>query len=540
MKKLLSMVLCAMMALTLAGCGGSSDDSSTYTYSSELDIKNLDSSDAEDGCSFTALHAIIDGLMKPAKDGTTTYGIAKSSEVSEDGLTHTYKLRDAKWSNGDAVTANDFVYAWQRIFKKKGNYYYMFCDGIANIAGAQELSDKIDAEQDLTDEDLNKLGVKAVDDKTLEITTTTRVSFFDELMSFPCFYPINEKFCEKQGDKYGKSAKTILGNGAFTMTNWEPGSVAEFEKNDKFYAAKDVKIDKLVMKLVQEPKVAAQAFEAGETDFAIINSDLVDKYKKDESFKNISEGFLFYIQPNLENSDLANLNVRKAISLAINREDLCENVLKDGSQVAGGFIPSGLATSPDGVDFRKDSGNFTSYDKKKAQESLDEGLKELGKDQITLRITYGTDESPMDVFATYLQNALSKLDGIKVEMVATTKQDRIYNKQKNGDYDLATTRWGPDYGDPTTYLTMGISTNSNNYGKWSNSEYDQLVDQVGVESDVNRRWQEMKDAEKILLDDYAYIPVFEKGAATLQNPKVKNLVIKPCRTISFEYVEKTE
>ena len=104
----------------------------------------------------------------------------------------------------------------------------------------------------------------------------------------------------------------------------------------------------------------------------------------------------------LENSDLANLNVRKAISLAINRKDLCENVLKDGSQVAGGFIPSGLATSPDGVDFRKDSGNFTSYDKKKAQESLDEGLKELGKSEITLRVTYGTDESPMDVFATYL------------------------------------------------------------------------------------------------------------------------------------------
>ena len=540
MKKLFSMVLCAMMALTLAGCGGSGDDSSTYTYSSELDIKNLDSADAEDGCSFTALHAIIDGLMKPAKDGTTTYGIAKSSEVSEDGLTHTYKLRDAKWSNGDPVTANDFVYAWHRIFKNKGNYYYMFCDGIANIAGAQELSDKIDAEQDLTDDDLNSLGVKAVDDKTLEVTTTTRVSFFDELMSFPCFYPINEKFCEKQGDKYGKSADSVLANGAFTMTNWEPGSVAEFEKNDKFYAAKDVKIDKLVMKLVQEPKVAAQSFEAGETDFAIINSDLVDKYKKDESFKNISEGFLFYIQPNLENSDLANLNVRKALSLAINRKDLCENVLKDGSQAAKGFVPSGLSISPEGKDFRDEADTYTSYDKKAAQAALDEGLKELGKSEITLRVTYGTDESPMDVFATYLQNALSKLDGIKVEMVATTKQDRIYNKQKNGDFDLAVTRWGPDYGDPTTYLTIALSTNSNNYGKWSNSEYDQLVGQVGVESNVTKRWQEMKDAEKILLDDYAYIPVFEKGAATLQNPKVKNLVIKPCRTISFEYVEKTE
>ena len=540
MKKLLSMVLCAMMALTLAGCGGSGGDSSTYTFSSELDIKNLDSSDADDGCSFTAMHAVIDGLMKTDKKGNVVNGVASSSEVSDDGLTHTYKIRkDAKWANGDPVTANDFVYAWHRIFQKKGQYYYMFCDGIASIVGAQEMSDKIDNEEDITDADLDAMGVKAIDDKTLEVTTTTRVSFFDELMSFPCFYPINEKFCEKQGDKYGKSAKTILGNGAFTMTNWEPGSVAEFEKNDKYYDAKTVKIDKLVMKLVQDPKVAAQAFEAGETDFAPINSDLVDKYKKDDSFKQINEGYLFYISVNFQNSDLANLNVRKAISLAINRKDLCENVLKDGSQVAGGFIPSGLATSPDGVDFRKDSGNFTSYDKKKAQESLDEGLKELGKDQITLRITYGTDESPMDVFATYLQNALSKLDGIKVEMVATTKQDRIYNKQKNGDYDLATTRWGPDYGDPTTYLTMGISTNGNNYGKYTNSELDALMDKVANESDVNTRWQEMIDAEKIMMDDLCYIPVFEKGTATLQNKDVKGLVIRPVGVpYTFQYVSK--
>ena len=542
MKKYVSLLLCFLMIFSLAGCGGNSkEDTSTYTYSSELDIKNLDSSDADDQCSLRAIRAVIDGLMKTNKKGNITYGIAKSEEVSEDGLTHTYKLRkDAKWVNGDPVTANDFVYAWHRIFKNKGNYYYMFADGIASIQGAQELSDKIDAGEELTDDDLNSMGVKALDDYTLEVKTTVRVSFLDELLAFPPFYPINEKFAEKQGNKYGKSAKTILGNGAFTMTNWEPGSVAEFEKNESYYDQKHVKLNKLVMKLVQEPKVAAQSFEAGETDYAPINSDLVDKYKDDEAFKQVYDGFLFYISVNFQNSDLANLNVRKAISLAINRKDLCENVLKDGSQVAGGFIPSGLATNPDGVDFRKDSGNFTSYDKKKAQESLEEGLKELGKDQITLRITYGTDESPMDVFATYLQNALSKLDAIKVEMVATTKQDRIYNKQKNGDFDLAVTRWGPDYGDPTTYLTIALSTNSNNYGKWSNSEYDQLVGQVGVESDVNKRWQEMKDAEKILLDDYAYIPVFEKGAATLQNPKVKNLVIKPCRTISFEYVEKTE
>lgn len=174
----------------------------------------------------------------------------------------------------------------------------------------------------------------------------------------------------------------------------------------------------------------------------------------------------------------------------------------------------------------------------KAQQALDRGLKELGKSEIKLRITYGTDESPMDVIATYLQNALSKLKGIKVEMVATTKQDRIYNKQKNGDYDLSVTRWGPDYGDPTTFLTIDISTNSNNYGKYVSSDFDNYMGQAASESDVRVRWQELLEAEKILMTDLGSIPVFEKGSATLQNTKVKNLVIKPCNVLSFQYVEK--
>ena len=539
MKKLLSMLLCAMMALSLAGCGGSSDDSSTYTFSSELDIKNLDSSDADDGCSFTAMHACIDGLMGLDKDGNITEAIAKKSETSEDGLTHTYTLRDAKWSNGDAVTANDFVYAWQRIFKKKGQYYYMFCDGIASIEGAQALSDKIDAGEELTDADFDAFAVKAVDDKTLEVKTTVPVSYFDELMSFPCFYPINEKFCEEKGDQYAKNAASVLSNGAFTMINWEPGSVAEFEKNDQYWNADTVKLENLVMKLVQKPEVAATSFQNGETDFAPISSDLVDKYKDEDTFQQINEGYLFYISINFKNTDLANKNVRKALSLAINREDFCENKLKDGSQPASGFVPKGLSISPEGKDFREEAATYTSYNVEEAQAALDAGLKELGKSEITLRLTYGTDESPMDQLATYLQNAFTKLKGLNIEMVATTKQDRIYNKQENGDYDICTTRWGPDYGDPTTYLTMGISNNGNNYGKWSNAEYDALMNKVAVESDAKVRWQEMIDAEKILCEDYCFIPVFEKGTATLQNTKVKGLVIRPVGVpYTFNYVEK--
>ena len=164
MKKILSLFLCCLIVLTLTGCGGSNGDDiiTTYTYSSELDIKNLDSSDADDGCSLKAIHAVIDGLTKTDKKGNIVNAVAKSEELSEDGLTHTYKLRkDFKWTNGDPVTAHDFVYEWQRIFRKKGSYYYMFVDGIASIEGAQELSDKIDAGEELTDDDLNSMGVKA-------------------------------------------------------------------------------------------------------------------------------------------------------------------------------------------------------------------------------------------------------------------------------------------------------------------------------------------------------------------------------------------
>lgn len=294
------------------------------------------------------------------------------------------------------------------------------------------------------------------------------------------------------------------------------------------------------MKLVQDPKVAAQSFMAGETDYAPINSDLVDKYKKDKAFKQVYDGYLYYLSVNFKNEDLANSNIRQAVSLSINRKDLCDKVLKDGSSAATGFIPTGVATSPDGKDFRKESGTYITYSQEKAQKAVDQGLKELGKSEITLRITYGTDESPMDVIATYLQNSLSKLNGIKVEMVATTKQDRIYNKQKNGDYDLAVTRWGPDYGDPTTFLTLDLSTNNNNYGKYANPEFDNYLEQAAVESDVRVRWQDLLNAEKVLMTDLGSIPVFEKGSATLQNTKVKNLVIKPCNVISFQYVEKTE
>lgn len=539
MKKLVSFVLCLTMLVSLAGCGKakSSADGKTFTFASELDINTLDSTVSDDGMSFNAMHAIIDGLMGLDKDGNITYAIAASYTLSDDKLVYTYKLRDTQWSNGTKVTADDFVYAWQRLIKNAGNYAYMLGSDGAAITNADALMEKQANGEEITQADLDTLGVKALDEHTLEVTVERPCSYFDELMTFPCYYPINRAYAEEKGDTYAKTADSVLSNGAFTLKTWELGSKAVFEKNPNYWNKDAVKIDKLVMTLVQDPKTAATNFDSGYNDFAIINSSLVDKYKDTAEYVTYSEGYLFYLQLNLNNEVLANENIRKALSLAVDRTDFADNILKDGSKEANGFIPSGLCIN-NGIDFRTQAVDFTSYDFTQAQEALNAGLQELGKDSVTIQLLYGTDESPMDQMATYLQNAFSKLEGLKVEMVATTKKDRIYNKQKNREYEVALTRWGPDYGDATTYLNLLLDGNSNNYGDYISDTYMAKMDEVKSTADAAERFNKMVEAEQIAMQDYAVIPIFEKGSAVLIRSNVKNLVHRPVGVpYTFNYVE---
>ena len=190
-------------------------------------------------------------------------------------------------------------------------------------------------------------------------------------MSFPCYFPQNQKFVEKCGKNYATKPEYILGNGAYKMTKWIKGNKATFTKNDKYYDAKSVKTKNLEMYLVQDPKTVAQNFDNGKVDYATINSTLVDKYKGKDTFKAIREGYLAYLICNFKADTTANKNLRHALSYAINRKDLCDNILKDGSQPATGFVPAQLCKSPSGKDFREESGKYTDYDVKKAQEYLD-------------------------------------------------------------------------------------------------------------------------------------------------------------------------
>ena len=524
----------ATAAGMLAGCG-SKTDTDTFRFASELDIQGMDSTVVDDGMSFNAIHAITDGLTAVNEKGKTAPAIAKSWDVSDDGKTYTFHLRDAKWSNGDKVTANDFVYSWRKIIKDAGNYAYMLGNGGASVKNADAL---MELGANATDEQMATLGVTAKDDKTLVVELENKVPYFTDLMAFPCYFPQNEKFVEKCGKNYGTKPEYTLSNGAYKMTKWVKGNKATFTKNDKYYDAKTVATKNLEMYLVQDPKTAAQNFDNGKVDYATINSTLVDKYKGKDTFTTFNEGYLFYLQLNFKNSTVANKNLREALAYAINRKDLCENVLKDGSKAATGFVPSQLSTSPAGKDFRDTAGKYVSYDQKKAQEYLDAAKKELGTDTITIDLLYGTDESPMDTMAEYLQGSFAKLKGLKVNMVATVKKDRIYNREANGNFQVVCTRWGPDYADPTTYLNLANTGNSNNYGKYTNAKYDALMEQVQTESDLTKRWDLMVQAEKIIMDDLAYIPVFEKGSAALKAKNVSGLVQVPVGVpYTFKYVK---
>ena len=527
-KVLLALTTAAGM---LAGCG-SKTDTDTFRFANDTDIVGMDSTVVDDAMSFNAITAITDGLTTVDVKGNTIPGIAKSWNVSNNGLTYTFHLRDAKWANGDDVTAQDFVYSWHRIIKNAGNYAYMLGSEGASIKNADSL---IDLGTTATDEQLNTLGIKATDDKTVVVDLEKNVPYFVGLMSFPCYFPQNQKFVEKCGKNYATKPEYILGNGAYKMTKWIKGNKATFTKNDKYYDAKSVKTKNLEMYLVQDPKTAAQNFDNGKVDYATINSTLVDKYKGKDTFKAIREGYLAYLICNFKADTTANKNLRHALSYAINRKDLCDNILKDGSQPATGFVPAQLCKSPSGKDFREESGKYVDYDVKKAQEYLDAAKKELGTDTITVDLLYGTDESPMDTFAEYLQGSFTKLKGLKVNMVATVKKDRIYNREASGNFQIACTRWAPDYADPTTFLNVLTSTNSNNYGKWENAQYNSLLKQAQNETDVNKRWNELLEAEKVMMDDMPNIPVVQTGTAALQAKNVKGLVHN---TVSTPYVFK--
>ena len=524
MKKIIAILLCTAIIFSLVGCSTSStnkttsgtepsttttpsEDAVSVAIAKENDAISMNSMYATDGMSFEMIHATVDGLMDVDADGKIINALAESYTISEDGLVYTFKLRDAQWSNGTPVTANDFVFAWRTcLTSPDAEYNYLFTAGNASVLNADAI---LAGEMEATE-----LGIKAIDEKTLEVTLSAKTPYFLSLMAFTVFYPVNEEFYNAQNGEYALLPDKMLACGPYKLVNWERDTKLEFVKNDTYYDVDKVKIDNLTVNITAEASTSATAFEAGEVSFTKISSDLIDKYKDDPAFTQVLEGYLWYLQPNLNNEIMNNKNLRYALAYAVDKVDLVENVLKDGSVVGNGFVPTTLAAGPDGKDFRATAGDTHSLDKAKAVEYFEKAKEELDMEEITIKLLYETAD-PAKTAAEYLQaNLQQNLPGLIVEMDAQSKEARL-ELQKTREFDVVLTRWGPDYADPTTYLNMMITGNSYNYGDYVSEAYDAKMAEAASATDDSVRWTALLDAEKILMEDLPVIAVFQVGGASL-------------------------
>lgn len=542
--RILAAFLAATMVFGLVGCGSKNEAAATGSASAdtsdsavagaelnvmiETPVESLDPQQATDGTSFEVLADYTDGLMQMDADGAAVLAAAESYEISDDGLTYTFKIReDCNWSNGDPVTAADFVFGWQRAVDPEiaSEYSYMLSD-IGQVVNAEAI---IAGEMDKSE-----LGVKAIDDKTLEVKLNVPVSYFLSLMYFPTYFPVNEAFFNTCPDTFGTSPETVLSNGAFILDEYEPAATAfHFVKNPDYYDADKISLAGLSYQVIQDSQQALMSYQSGDLDTTLVNGEQVDQVKDDPEFQTIGAGYLWYVSPNIDAvPELANLNIRMALTTAIDREAITVDVLKDGSIPTYTAVPMQFAAGPDGSDYSADQTRYAdvcSTDAAKAADYWQAGLDELGITELTLDMVVDADDAPQKVATVLKEQWETTLPGFTVNLVVEPKKQRVMDLQ-DGNFELGLTRWGPDYADPMTYLGMWITDNSNNYGLWSNAEYDSIIDECttgALCTDAEGRWARLYDAEKIVMDEAVIFPLYTQANAEMLSSKVTGVEFHP-------------
>ncbi len=530
--KLMALVLCLTLVMTI-GTFASAEGDNVLKVQIETEVQSLDPQVATDGTSFEVIADFTDGLYQMDASGAAVPALAAETEVSADGLTYTFKIRDdANWSNGDPVTADDFVFGWQRACDPAfaSEYSYMITD-IGLIKNSVAVN-----KGEMPVEDL---GVKAIDAKTLQVELESPVSFFTSLMYFPTFYPVNRAFCEKCGDNFATSPDTVLSNGAFVLTSYEPAATSfTLAKNPDYYDAARVKLNGLNYQVIKDSQTSLLSYQNGDLDIVTLSGDQVELVQDDPEFLSVNAGYLWYITVNSKDvPELANVNFRKALAGAFDREAICASIVKDGSTPAYFAVPEQLATGPDGKDFRATAKTFEGFDKDSALAAYNAACEELGKKEFSLTLLVEDDSTAQNIAAFVQQEWQNTLPGVTVELKVETKKQRVQDIQ-NGDYNTCLTRWGPDYADPMTYLGMWVTDNSNNYGFWSNAEYDEIIKRCvsgDLAMDAAGRWTALHQAEEIVMDNMVILPVYQKCNAMMVKASVKNL---ECHSIALNRVFK--
>ncbi|MCI4054423.1 ABC transporter substrate-binding protein [Bacillus cereus] len=559
MKKLTAVVVPVLaMSVALTACSGSGGEKKTTTTSNsgkekKSDIKyaakqvlnrtenqeipTMDTSKSTDTLGAQILGNTMEGLYRLDKDNKPIPAAAESSTKSEDGKKYTFKLRkDAKWSNGDPVTAKDFVFAWQRLLDKNTAAEYAFIAYYIKNAEAINKGEK----------PVTELGAKAVDDYTLEVELEKPVPYFLNLLAFPSYYPLNEKFVKEKGDKYGLEADTTVYNGPFVMSSWKHEQGWQLKKNDKYWDKKTVKLEEINYSVVKEVATKVNLYDTGSIDFTLLSGEFVDKYKSNkEEYGEYAESSTFFLRLNQkrngQDTPLKSKKLREAIALSVDKKGLANVILNNGSKATDQLVPKGLATGPDGKDYQDTFKNGLKYNPKKGAAAWEAAKKELGKDQVTIELL-SYDDGTAKKIADYVKDQIEKnLKGVTINTKIQPFKQKL-KLETAQDYEISYAGWSPDYADPMTFIDMFESKSPYNQMSYSNPKYDEMVGKAGNElmSDAKKRWETLGKAEKLFLEeDAGLVPLYQTGRSYVMKPNVKGIVkhnISPEYSFKWAYV----
>lgn len=541
-KKLISLVLVAAMAFGMVACGNSNSDSADKGSAvKELKVQvgpNPETLDpalnsAVDGGN-VILHA-FEGLLTTDEEGHYQAGQAETWEVSDDGLTWTFHLRDGlKWSDGSDFTANDFVYSWKRV-----------CDPDVAAPYAETVLGMVKGYDEAMAGDPDALAVSAPDDKTLVVELSSPCSYFEGLAAFATLSPVKESTVEENGDAWATAPESYISNGAFKMTEWVPDSYITFEKNENYWNADAVKLDKLTFLLIEDPNAAYSAYQSGEA--------LMIKDVPTEEIPSLEGNDDFYIDPligtyylslNLNLKQFQDQRVREALSLAIDRKYVAETIMQGTYTPASNLLGEGWMDT-DGSQFMDNANGGKPYIDVENYDANLEKAKQLMADagypngEGFPTITYSTNDAGYHIpLAEYLQKAWAEL-GITVE-VDKVEWSSFTPQRRSGDFEIARNGWVGDYSDPSNMLDLFCTTNGNNDGKYSNADYDAAMELSRTTLDATERSQALHEAEDIIMEDAGCIPVAYYNDFYLMSNKITGAWHSSTGFWYFMYADITE
>lgn len=502
-KRSLALILTILvLATSFAGCGigaSSGPQGGTLNFNLGTEPPEMDPQLSTDTSSFMILNSTIEGLVRYDKEGKPAEGAATKWEVSTDGKTYTFTMRaDNKWSNGDPVTAADFVYGFTRALDPAtaSQYAYILYD----IKNAQKINEGTVA--------VTELGVKAVGTDKLVIELERPTPYFLSIAAFGTALPCNQKFFEANKDTYGAEAATLLYNGPFTISEWVHEDHMVLTKNPTYWNAKSIALDKIQVFMIADAATSKIKFFNKELDISgVAGVDMQEYIDKGYKLSDYSDGSTFYLEFNTADKLMGNAKIRQAFSYAVDRKTYVEKVMKDHSIPALSLVPPILPGKKDS--FRKEVGDLLKdNDPAAAKKLLEEGLAEAGVAAADAKFTIIMDDGDLNkTRGAALQEMWKQNLGVNVEFQQMPFKARL-QKMTDKDFQIVFAGWGPDYNDPMTFLDMFLTGNGNNHTGYSSAAYDKLINDAKIEADSSKRMDMLIAAEKMLMADMPIAPIY--------------------------------